>query len=89
MNNATWLPPLQVLIGSIQRCDRWAIHHRLQELNIACACPADGSLCVDINHPTDVILTHSIVRQFISSRQDHIDWLDRCWHTQGLCPTDH
>jgi len=89
MNNSTPLLPLQVSISSIQRCDRWAICHRLQELSITCDCPADGSLYVEINHPTDIVLTHSTIRQFISSRQDHIDWLNRCWQTRVLCPANH
>lgn len=89
MNNALCLTPMSFAVSSIQRCDRWSIHHRLQELNITCACPADGTLRVEVNHALDLVLTRSAVRQFITSRQDNIDWLDRCWSTPVLSTTDH
>ena len=89
MINAACLSPLNCAISSIQRCDRWSIHHRLQELNVTCACPADGSLRVAVDNVADLVLAHSAIRQFITSRQDQADWLDRCWHTQVLCPADH
>lgn len=88
MNNPVCRSPLRLAVCSIQRCDRWSIHHRLQELDIACDCPADGSLHVEVNHATDLLLAHSTVRQFITPRQEQIDWLNRCWHTHQLCPRD-
>lgn len=89
MHSFPSLAPVSFAVGSIQRCDRWSIHHRLQELNITCACPADGTLRVEVNHVLDLVLTRSAVRQFTTSRQDNIDWLDRCWYTQVLSTTDH
>ncbi|MGF1517743.1 MAG: Asr1405/Asl0597 family protein [Nodosilinea sp.] len=70
---------------SVQRCDRWSIHRRLQELNIPCACPADGTLRVEVNHALALLLVRSAVRQFSTSRQEGVDWLERCWQTQVIC----
>lgn len=66
----------------IPRSDRWQIYHRLQELMIPCCCPADGSLRVEVNNPTDAFLVRSTVLQFVSSRQELVDWLERCWDTE-------
>ncbi len=85
MNNVPHLEPKSFAVCSMQRCDRWSIYHRLQELNIACACSADGNLWIEVNHAIDLVLARSTVRQFLTSRQDDIDWLNRCWYTQELC----
>ncbi|MBD2313090.1 hypothetical protein H6G20_15585 [Desertifilum sp. FACHB-1129] len=63
----------------VSRCDRWRIHHRLQELSIVCSCPADGSLQVEVHHGIDLILVRSTVQQFTASRQELVSWLERCW----------
>ena len=65
---------LQVPLG-----DRWRIYHRLQELMIPCCCPVDGSLRIEINHGMALILLCSTVMQFTASRQELINWLERCW----------
>ncbi|WP_035984761.1 Asr1405/Asl0597 family protein [Leptolyngbya sp. KIOST-1] len=70
---------------SVKRCDRWSIHRRLQELNIPCACPADGTLRVEVNHALALLLVCSAVRQFSISRQEGVEWLERCWQTQVTC----
>ena len=49
MNQSPTLPSWGQTV-SVRRCDRWSIHRRLQELNIPCACPADGTLRVEVNH---------------------------------------
>lgn len=59
--------------------DRWRIYHRLQELMIKSWCPADGSLRVQVNSCLTAILVRSTVLQFTASRQELIDWLERCW----------
>ncbi|MBR8837455.1 MAG: hypothetical protein DSM106950_26450 [Stigonema ocellatum SAG 48.90 = DSM 106950] len=59
--------------------DRWRIYHRLQELMIKSWCPADGSLRVQVNSCLTAILVRSTVVQFMASRQELIDWLERCW----------
>ncbi|MEM0979558.1 MAG: Asr1405/Asl0597 family protein [Cyanobacteria bacterium P01_H01_bin.58] len=76
-------------VVSVQRCDRWSVHHRLQELNIPCACPADGTLRVEVNNATALVLARSAIRQFLTSRQEDVDWLERCWGTQVLAKADH
>lgn len=76
-------------VVSVQRCDRWSAYHRLQELSIPCACPADGTLRVEVDHATALVLARSAIRQFLTSRQEDVDWLERCWDTQVLCQADH
>jgi hypothetical protein len=80
------------LIGQaldIPRSDRWRIYQRLQELTIPCACPADGSLRVDINHGIALVLVRSTMRQFIAPRQELVNWLERCLHTNVVCKQNH
>lgn len=67
---------------AVHRWDRWSIHRRLQELDIPCDCPADGTLRVDVNGAIALVLVHSTVRQYVCSRQESMDWLERCWNTQ-------
>ncbi|WP_088240272.1 Asr1405/Asl0597 family protein [Calothrix rhizosoleniae] len=59
--------------------DRWQIYHRLQELQIQCWCPVDGSLQVKVTSYIDVILIRSTVIQFTASRQELINFLEKCW----------
>lgn len=75
-------PPIVQAIA-IAQCDRWRIYHRLQELMISCSCPADGSLCVKIHHGIDLILVRSVVQQYTTSRQELVNWLERCWFTKA------
>ncbi|MHC5762029.1 Asr1405/Asl0597 family protein [Nostoc sp.] len=60
--------------------DRWRIYYRLQELKINCSCPPDGSLRVQVNNLLELILIRSIVMQFLASRHELLEWLERCWH---------
>ena len=76
-------------VVSVQRWDRWSIHRRLKELDIPCACPADGTLRVDVNHAIDLVLVRSTVQQFTAARQTSVDWLERCWETRVACTADH
>ncbi len=59
--------------------DRWRIYHRLQELMIKSWCLADGSLRVRVNNCLTAILVRSTVLQFMASRDELVDWLERCW----------
>ncbi|WP_341531155.1 Asr1405/Asl0597 family protein [Nostoc sp. UHCC 0302] len=63
----------------IPLCDRWRIYYRLQELMIPCSCPPDGSLRVQVNNLLEAILIRSILMQFLASRHELVDWLERCW----------
>ncbi len=76
-------------VVAVPRGERWSINRRLQELQISCACPTDGTLRVDVHHPVELMLVHSVVRQFTIPRQGGIAWLERCWKTQATCTTDH
>ncbi|MGD1943171.1 MAG: Asr1405/Asl0597 family protein [Leptolyngbyaceae cyanobacterium] len=89
MNRFAALTPDQGQVVAVQRCDRWSIYRRLQELNIPCACPADGTLRVEVNDATALVLARSTIRQFTTSRQVGVDWLERCWDTQVACRADH
>ncbi|EKF01475.1 hypothetical protein FDUTEX481_07922 [Tolypothrix sp. PCC 7601] len=59
--------------------DRWLIYQRLQDLMIDCSCLADGSLRVQVNNRREALLIRSTVMQFLASRQELVDWLERCW----------
>ena len=63
MNRFAALTPDQGQVVAVQRCDRWSIYRRLQELNIPCACPADGTLRVEVNDATALVLARSTIRQ--------------------------
>ena len=76
-------------IVTVPHGERWSINRRLKELHISCACPNDGTLRVDVHHPVELILVHSVIRRFTIPRQDGIAWLERCWKTQTTCTTDH
>ncbi|MEH2217767.1 MAG: Asr1405/Asl0597 family protein [Nostoc sp.] len=60
--------------------DRWRIYHRLQELKIKSCCPPDGSLRVQVNNLLEGILIRSTVMQLLGSRQELLEWLERCWN---------
>ncbi|GAX37686.1 Asr1405/Asl0597 family protein [Nodularia sp. NIES-3585] len=74
-------PGYQVL--QIPLCDRWRICQRLQELKIPCCCHSDGSLRVKVNNLLEAILIRSTLMQFLATRHELIDWLERCWNTQN------
>ena len=61
--------------------DRWRVYHRLQELLVPCRCAADGYLWVEIHTCAAAIQVRSVVQQFVASRQELIDWLERSWQT--------
>ncbi|MEA5549430.1 hypothetical protein VB713_00285 [Anabaena cylindrica UHCC 0172] len=71
-------PEEQVL--QIPLSDRWQIYHRLQELTIACSCPSDGSLRVQVNSLQEAILVRSAVKQLLASRCELVEWLENCWN---------
>ncbi|MEN9208133.1 MAG: hypothetical protein Q6L50_05200 [Gloeomargarita sp. GMQP_bins_120] len=64
--------------------ERWNIRARLQELAIACECLADGSLAVEIKNCHQAILVAMILFRFNSSRQQQVDWLERCWQSLAV-----
>ena len=76
-------------VVAVPRGERWSISRRLQELHISCCCPADGTLRVDVNDALELMLVHSVIRQFTSPRRVGISWLERCWQTQVTCSANH
>lgn len=66
-------------IVSVPRTDRWRVYYRLQELTIPCSCLADGSLRVELQNGTSLLLLRSVVQQFVAPRQEAVNWLERCW----------
>jgi hypothetical protein len=84
MNKPVSMPPQWGKVTFTHRCDRWSAYYRLQELDIPCNCAKDGTLCVEINHAKALVLARSAIRQLTSTRQEDIDWLERCWTTQEV-----
>lgn len=70
-----------ICLVSVSRIDRWRIHSRLQELTIPCCCQPDGSLRVEVQSSTHALLVRSVVQQFVASRLEMVNWLERCWQT--------
>lgn len=67
---------------NVSRSDRWLIYRRLQELTISCWCFDDGSLHVEIKNDITLLLIHSVVRQFLASRHELVEWLEQCWQVE-------
>ncbi|MCS7030987.1 MAG: hypothetical protein NZL92_05605 [Gloeomargarita sp. SKYG116] len=65
----------QSLLGG----QRWAIYHRLRELEIPCRCIAYGPLEMEVTTPLAALLVWSVVRQMTASRGEQVAWLERCW----------
>jgi hypothetical protein len=78
-----------VPVSTIDRCDRWQVSQRLQELNIASYCLPDGQLSIDIQHPIDIVQLRSVIQQSTASRADLLDWLERCWQIQDRSTPNH
>ena len=76
-------------VAKINRSDRWSVYRRLQELNIPCWCPEDGTLWIEIDRCIHAILVRSTIQQFASTRSELTDWLERCWSTQVLSTSNN
>ena len=76
-------------VAKIHRSDRWSVYRRLQELKISCWCPEDGTLWVEIDGWIEAILLRSTIQQFVSTRSELSDWLERCWSTQVLSTSNN
>lgn len=63
----------------VNRADRWAVCHRLQELGISCCCSTNFSLQVNIASSTAAIQLWSVVKQVTASRNELVRWLNNCW----------
>lgn len=78
-----------IQVGKIDRSTRWSVCRRLQELEIPCWCPEDGTLLVEIHDCIAAVLLRSTIQQFTSTRVELADWLDRCWSSQVLTKCDN
>ncbi|MEB3358209.1 MAG: hypothetical protein VKK04_15905 [Synechococcales bacterium] len=58
---------------------RWAIYHRLQELDIPCWCKPYQPLQVQFDHAIAVIQFWQVSRRAIASRSEQAQWLETCW----------
>lgn len=63
----------------VRPVERWAIYHRLQELEIKCDCDTASPLQVEIASPTDAMQLWSAVKHATASRHELIRWLENCW----------
>ena len=79
MYNSTHPDAMFSQVAKIHRSDRWIVYRRLQELNIPCWCPPDGTLWIEIDRCIHAILLRSTIQQFVSSRSELTEWLERCW----------
>ncbi len=70
-------PPHRIL--AVKWSYRWDVFRRLQALGIKCQCSTNEPLLVDLHSPTTIVQIWSVLRQFNASRDDSLDWLDRCW----------
>jgi hypothetical protein len=64
----------------VRPVERWAIYHRLQELEIKCDCHTASPLKVEIPSPTAAVQLWSAARHIIAPRQQLVCWLEKCWH---------
>jgi hypothetical protein len=88
MYNTPRADTLSSQVSKISRSDRWCVHRRLQELDIPCWCPDDGSLWIGVEHCIHAILVRSTVQQFVATRHELVDWLERCWETYSNLDMD-
>jgi hypothetical protein len=67
-------------IDSLPIGERWNVRYRLEELSIFCECAEDGSLQIEIKHWLELILVCITLLRFTTSRHQHVERLERCWH---------
>lgn len=76
--NSSSSVPLTVQLHTVSRSDRWQVYQRLQSLDISCFCSTAGWVEVEVHTPVVVAQLRSVVQQTTASRQELIDWLERC-----------
>jgi hypothetical protein len=62
---------------------RWEVYLRLQELSIPCYSSKDGYLLVEINTAVAALQLCSVLQQITASRQELVNWLEKCWLVEG------
>lgn len=83
MSDLEMQPPNQQVstheITTVQCPDRWQVYHRLKALDISCQCKTNRPLQVKLDNTISAIQLWSVTKQCTASRQELVDWLDRCW----------
>ncbi|NJK48375.1 hypothetical protein HC931_09450 [Candidatus Gracilibacteria bacterium] len=64
----------------IRPVERWAVYHRLQELEIPCGLSTNRPLKVEISSPIAAIQLWSAVKQNTAPRHELVCLLENCWH---------
>lgn len=64
----------------VRPVERWAVYHRLQELEIPCDRPANRPLKVSISSPTAAMQLWSAVKHVTAPRHELVRLLENCWH---------
>lgn len=64
---------------SVHWMHKWDVYHRLKALEIDCHCQTNQPLTIDLNTTQTAIQLWSVVKHSSASRQELIDWLNRCW----------
>ncbi|MFK8183371.1 MAG: Asr1405/Asl0597 family protein [Phormidesmis sp.] len=59
--------------------DRWQVYHRLQELDIECACAGFKPLQVNLRTPTEALQVWSVTRRVSASKQSLVAMLSQSW----------
>jgi hypothetical protein len=70
-------PPSFVI--EVRPVERWAVYHRLQELDIPCDRPMNRPLKVSISSPTAAMQLWSAVKHVTAPRQELVRLLENCW----------
>lgn len=66
----------------IVKSDRWTVYYRLQDLGVSCTCELHRPLQIEITTPLAAIQVWQVVRQETLSRNQLINWLEKCWSNQ-------
>lgn len=66
--------------------DRWQVYNRLQALEIGCICQTNRPLQVYFNNLYAAVQIWSVAKQFTAERQELINWLEQCWHSDRAKP---
>ena len=64
---------------AISGTERWDIYHRLKELEIPCQCSTHQPLTVQLNSPSHLLQTWSVIRRMRTARQDLVNTLENYW----------
>lgn len=78
--NPLELEPEASEVLAINWVDRWQVYQRLQELEIPCWCGMNEPLRLQVKTVQQAIQLLSVLKQFTTSRQELVKWLEQCLH---------